>query len=473
MPVPVSFELTTTNEKETGMRRKSTEQMYLDFSRESSLKVVREYRAKYEAIGRILGANSDIVRLAHRDLGKHLSTSRSGREAKYTSEEILRSLVVMFVEDASYREVVIRIEGSEFLRGFVGLGIKPMMDYTFLSKAFGCLSPETWEAINGRLRAYAAKEEKITGEKLRVDTTVVETNIHYPTDASLLWDSYRTLVRLLRQAREQYPWICAKNRFHDRKVKRRYLFITRKAKSTSKRTRRKVKTAYRELIEAVRRVLAISEEAAEMLRSVDPFFAPELKHFQALVERVIDQAERRVFEGERLPADEKLYSIFEEHTELIIRGKARKPVEFGHMVLLGQTAEKFISQFRVMPKRIEDKDLLEDAVETHKNDFEEVPSLLTADKGFYESMKELQKLEKEIETVSICKKGRRNEAEKERESAEEFKAGQRFRAGIEGSISVLKRVFKLGRCLFKGYRNFASSIGCAVFCHNLVALTRL
>jgi IS5 family transposase len=447
--------------------------MYLDFSRESSLKVVREYRAKYEAIDGIVRANPEMVRLAHRDLAKHLSASRSGREAKYTSEHILRALVVMFVESDSYREVVIRIEGSEFLRGFVGLGVRPMMDYSFLSKAFGCLSPETWEAINGRLQAYAAKEGKITGEKLRVDTTVVETNIHYPTDASLLWDSYRTLIRLLRQIRDAYPWICGENRFHDRKVKRRYLFITRKARSTSKRTRRKVRRAYRELIKAVRRVLGISEEAAGMVGSVDPFFAGELEHFQGLVEWVIDQAERRVFEGEKVPADEKLYSIFEEHTELIMRGKARKPVEFGHMVLLGQTEEKFISQYRVMPERIEDKDLLQDAVDTHKNDFEEVPHLLTADKGFYESMKELQKLEKEIETVSICKKGRRNEAEKERESAEEFKAGQRFRAGIEGSISVLKRVFKLGRCLFKGYRNFASSIGCAVFCHNLVALTRL
>jgi IS5 family transposase len=447
--------------------------MYLDFSRESSLKVVREYRAKYEAIDGILGANPEIVRLAHRDLGKHLSESKGGREATYTSEQILRAVIVMFIEDDSYREVVIRIEESGFLRRFVALGVKPMMDFTFLSKAFGCLAPETWEAINRSLRGYAVKQEKITGEKLRVDTTAVETNIHYPTDASLLWDSYRTLVRLLRRIRDAYPWICAKNRFHDQKVKRRYLFITRKAKSTSKRTRRKVKTAYRELIEAVRRVLAISEESVKILGSVDPFWREELHHFQPLVEWVIDQAERRVFHGEMLPANEKLYSIFEEHTELLKRGKARKPVEFGHMVLLGQTAERFISQYRVMPERIEDKDLLRDAVDTHKRHFDEAPQVLAADKGFYESMKELQKLEKEIETVSICKKGRRTEAEKEREVAEEFKAGQRFRAGIEGSISVLKRVFKLGRCLFKGYRNFASSIGCAVFCHNLVALTRL
>jgi len=99
--------------------------------------------------------------------------------------------------------------------------------------------------------------------------------------------------------------------------------------------------------------------------------------------------------------------------------------------------------------------------------------VLATDKGFYENMKQILKLEEKITTVSICKKGRRNQAEYERESAEEFKDGQRFRAGCEGSISVLKRVFKLGRCLFKGFKNYAASVGCAVFCHNLVLLTRL
>jgi IS5 family transposase len=446
--------------------------MYLDFRRGSSLKVVREFREKYETIDRILRESREILRWVHKDLAKQLSESKRGREARYTSEEVLRALIVMFIEGDSYRDVVIRIEESEFLRQFVGLGIKPMMDFTFLSKAFGCLGPETWERINRSLGEYAVKEEKITGEKLRVDTTAVETNIHYPTDASLLWDSYRTLVRILRQARNEYPWICAKNRFHDRKVKRHYLFITRKARSSSKRTQRKVKKAYRELLEGVKRVLGISEEAAELLGPGE-MFREEFYHFQPLVEWVIDQAERRVFQGEMLPANEKLYSIFEEHTELLKRGKARKPIEFGHMVLVGQTKEKFISQYRVMAKRIKDKDLLQDAVDRHKAGFAGAPKVLAADKGFYESMKALQKLEKEIDTVSICKKGRRTEAETARESAEAFKAGQRFRAGIEGCISVLKRVFKLGRCLFKGFRNFASSIGCAVFCHNLVALTRL
>jgi len=196
-------------------------------------------------------------------------------------------------------------------------------------------------------------------------------------------------------------------------------------------------------------------------------------HYLPLALRVMDQARRRIFDSEKLSATEKLYSIFEEHTELIKRGKAGKAIEFGHKILLGQTGEKFISQYLVMPSRREDIDLIDDLIETHEETFGMKPDVLAADKGFYESMKKLTDLEEDIDVVSICKKGRRNQQEQERETDELFKDAQRFRAGIEGTISVLKRAFNLFRCLFRGFKNYAASVGCAVFCHNLVLLTRL
>jgi hypothetical protein len=126
----------------------------------------------------------------------------------------------MFVEQDSLRQVVIRIENSEFLRHFVGLGIKPMMDFSFLDKAFCVLSDRTWETMNRVLAEYAKEQEKISSEKLRLDTTVYETNIHYPTDSSLLWDSFRTLVRLLQQIQQELPQLALKHRFHLNKVKK-------------------------------------------------------------------------------------------------------------------------------------------------------------------------------------------------------------------------------------------------------------
>jgi len=454
------------------MRTKRSSQKYLNFSGVSTLKVVKEYRRKYGAIAAILDANPGILAVAHRDLARNLSESREGRRTKYTSEEILRALIVMFIEGDSYRDVVVRIENSEFLRDFVGLGTRSMMDFTFLSRAFGCLSLKTWEGINERLRSYAVANEKVSGQKLRADTTVYEANIHYPTDSSLLWDSYRTLVRLLTRVRKEYPGLNLTYRFHDRKVKRRYLFISRNAGSKSKGKQRKVKSAYRDLINAVERVVELSDTVVALLPMIDPY-ALELDHFRPLARRVIYQSRCRVLEDKQLSADEKLYSIFEEHTELLKRGKARKPIEFGHKVLIGQTAEKFISQYQVMRRRREDKDLVDEVIASHVKTFGMKPEVLSADKGFYESMKKLAELSEDIETVSICKKGRRNEEERERESSDAFMDGQRFRAGIEGTISVLKRAFKLFRCLFKGFKNYAASVGCAVFCHNLVLLTRL
>ena len=453
------------------MRTKSSETLYFDFSGESSIKVAKEYRAKYVAISQILDANRQLLTLAHRDWVKLLSTSAKGRDG-YTSEQLLRALIVMFVEGDSYRDVVIRIDNSEFLQHYVRLGVKSTMDFTFLNKASCALSAKTLEAMNQALSQYAVQEEKISGEKQRMDTTVYETNIHYPTDSSLLWDSFRTLSRLLRDVQKELPQLNLQHRYHDKKVKKFFTFISRNASSKSKRTLRKVKSAYRELINRVHWIHGVGQKVSVQARLAG-YLIDQLDHYLPLVAQIIYQADQRVLQGISLAPDEKLYSLFEEHTELIKRGKAAKPIEFGHKVLFCQTGEKFIHHYKVMPKRIEDKELLAPAVEAHKDLFGHYPDVLSTDKGFYESMKQILSLEEKIAVVSIAKKGRRNQNEYERESTEDFIEGQRFRAGSEGSISVLKRAFKLGKCLFKGFKNYAASVGLAVLCHNLVLLTRL
>jgi len=454
------------------MRIQAFRQQYLDFTRPSSVKVVKEYCAKYEAIGELLEANPELVCLAHEDFSTHLSESQKGRESGFTSEEILRALVVMFMEQDSYRDVVVRIDNSEFLRSFVGLGVKPMMDFTFLSKAFSALSDRTWKAMNETLACYAEQEEKISGARLRADTTVYETNIHYPTDSSLLWDGFRTLARELKQIQREWPELELRHRFHTKKVKKLAYFISRNSKSRKKRTQFRVKSAYRKLVERVRWIVRVSAEARDKLAGIGGD-ASELERYEPTVQRIIYQAYQRVFAGVKLSADEKVYSLFEEHTELLKRGKAGKPIEFGHKVLVAQSGEKFITHYRTLPQREEDSNLLEETLESHHRLFGQAPEVLAGDRGFYASSQQLDTLGEEIETVSIHKQGRRTARELQRESTEAFKAGQRFRAGSEGSISVLKRAFKLNRCLFKGFKNFAASVGCAVFCHNLVMLTRL
>ena len=145
-----------------------------------------------------------------------------------------------------------------------------------------------------------------------------------------------------------------------------------------------MKQRYRQLIESVRWIHAVGREVLAKVGQAG-YVALELNHYLPLVKRMIHQAFQRVIEGVVLRPDEKLYSLFEAHTELIQRGKAGKPIEFGHKILLSQTGEKFIHHYRVMPRRIADKDLLVPAVEAHRSLFGCYPNVLTTDKGFYES----------------------------------------------------------------------------------------
>jgi len=453
------------------MRIKLDPQNYLHFVPKSSVNVVKEYRQKYENMARLLDNNPGLLDLAHQDWVELLSTSEDGRRG-FTSEQLLRALIVMFVEQTSYRNTVIRIDDSEFLRAFVRLGLKPTMDFTFLNKAYSALRPETVEQMTVVLRTHAIAEGLINSEKQRMDTTAYETNIHYPTDSSLLCDSFLTLARIIRQIDDAYPQLALKHRFHDKKIKKLAIYIARNAGSRKKATQRAVKRHYVKLIQRVLWICGVGQEVL-VKATKKGYGVSALEHYLPLVKRIIDQADRRINKDEKVPPDEKLYSLFESHTELIVRGKAGKPIEFGHKILIAQTGEKFIHYYQVMEHQVADKDLLLSAVEAHKEMFGSYPEVLSTDKGFYESMAQIESLEEKIKVVSIAKKGRRTPQEETRETTDDFIQGQHFRAGSEGSISVLKRAFKFGKCYFKGFKNYATSVGFAVLCHNLVLLTRL
>jgi IS5 family transposase len=197
------------------------------------------------------------------------------------------------------------------------------------------------------------------------------------------------------------------------------------------------------------------------------------EEIETLARKIVSQARRRVFHGEQVPNKEKLFSLFEPHTELLKRGKAGKQIEFGHMVLLQQVENKFISDYEVFRERPRDESLIDDILDGHEEMFDKLPENLAADKGFYKDMEQLEQLEEVIPHVSIAKKGSRNEEETEREHDPIFKNLQRFRAGIEGTISFLKRCFKMGRCLYRSFKTYCSSVGSHIFAHNLVVLSRL
>lgn len=448
------------------MRRKKEAVLSFEWSDEGLPKVVRDYRARYRAISQVLDENPEILDLVHLDLQKLSAGDSRGRAGDYTSENILRALVVQHLEGLPFREAVIRIGSDPFLQDFLRMRKKAVMDFTFLDRCFLAIRPTTWKRVNDLLGRRAVQQNVVDAAVIRTDTTVVETNIHYPTDASLLWDTWRVASRLLKQAREIDPASCL-HRFHDRKVKKLYHYVTRYMSSTSKRRQRKVKAAFRTLIERTGWIVAIAAEfcglAASQADMALAAVALELKAYLPSMRKIVATARRAQLEGETVPASERVFSLFEPHTELIKRGKRQKPVEFGHKVLLCESPEKFITDYEVYEKQQADCELTESVIERHEKLFGTKPEVLAADKGFCPAAEKFEQLARQIDTLAIP---RRMQDFMDKVLAH----WQAFRAGIEGTISGLKRAFRLVRCFFKGFRSFERAVGLGVLCHNLIVL---
>ena len=442
---------------------------------DGELQIVRDYKLKYDTISNILDSNPEVLDAVHEDLKDF--GSAEGRDTTFSSEHLLRALLVKWNEGLSFRDTVVRLADSTVLRNFTRLNSGEVMNYSLLNTAFKTIRLETWETINAILEQWAKGEKKINGTRLRLDSTVCESNIHYPTDASLLWDSYRVASRMIERIREQESIRGGGCRFHVDKIKKLYTFIATHCSKKNKSTKREVRKSTGILLHRVEAVVETAKSVVEHGKKdacgiKAMALINELESSLPDMGKVIAQA-RRAYNGETVPACERIFSIFEPHTELLMRGKQHKPVEFGHVVQIGQTEEKFISFYSVEQKSRHDSEMVEPVLQNHKETFGAYPSEFSADKNYYKGMEDIKEWEEEIDIFSICKKGGRTPEEIAREHGALFKLAQKFRAGCEGSISVLKRVFGLRRCLNRGFKSFAASVGCLVSCHNLFLLSKL
>jgi transposase, IS5 family len=449
------------------MRRKQEAVLSFESNDDGLPKVVRDYRARYRAISQVLDDNPKILSAVHRDILKLSEGDSQGREGDYTSENILRALIVQHIEGLPFRDTVIRIGSDSFLQDFLRMRKRSVMDYSFLDKCFLAIESKTWKGVNELLGWYGVAQEVVSTNVIRTDTTVVESNIHYPTDASLLWDTWRVASRLLKRAMEIVPGCCP-HRLHDRKVKRLYLYVTRYMPSKSASRQRKVKASFRTLIERTDWIVAISKEfcviqAGARGHSALAAVALELQAYLSAMQTVVSTARRAQVDGETVPACERVFSLFEQHTELIKRGRRQKPTEFGHKVLLCESAEKFITDYEVYEKQETDCELTESVINRHEKLFGERPEVLAADKGFCPAEAKFRELAERVDTLAIPRRMQ--------DFVDKVLAHwQAFRAGIEGTISGLKRAFRLIRCFFRGFRSFSSAVGLGVLCHNLIVL---
>lgn len=431
-----------------------------------------------ETISSFLDRQHEMIERVRHDLVRGLKQPRKGRRGM-TAPQVLRSLVLMRLKNWDYRELRERIADGLTLRQFTDFYCDPVPKHDAFNRGFNRLTSETLKAVNDLVVQAAVELGLEDGAKLRVDTTVVETDIHHPTDNTLLWDVVRVVTRLIRRLAKALKLRRIKG-FRDRRRSARRRMYAIQRMTTRQREDRQTAT-YRELVGIAEEVLAnakIALDKTSKMRGKDVFAAmkidairTEIGHYCGLGERVIDQTRRRVLDGEQVPNADKIYSIFEPHTDLIKRGKVRTPLEFGHKVFLAESAIGLITQYEVLMGNPSDEVHVEPSLQRHRRAFRRAPALYGADRGFFSEQNVAACVRGAVKVASIPQRGGSKTPQRQAyEKSAPFKQGQRFRAGIEGRISVLMRGRGMKRCRAVGDERFALFVGAAVLANNLMII---
>jgi transposase, IS5 family len=433
-----------------------------------------------QAISDFLDDNASIIDALRSDLSRGLKNPNTGRPG-LTPEQVLRSLILKRMKNWNYRELRDRIDDGFSLRKFTEFYAQPVPEYHAFNHAFNRLTPKTLKVINDLIVKIAVDIGLEDGTKLRGDTTVVQTDIHHPTDNTLLWDVVRVVTRTVGRLSATIGRRIEGFHNRTRAARRRMQEIQR---MTSRARKSQQTDKYRALIAIADEVVTSAQvaiwrtgKARGKTLTEDLAIAAyreAIAHYCKLGDRVIDQSRRRVLEGEQVPDAEKIYSIFEPHTDLIKRGKVHTPLEFGHKVFLAESANGLITQYEVLDGNPNDHRHVEASLKRHKETFGNAPEVYGLDRGFF-SEENIEVCEQRgVTVVSIPQRGGVKTAERQSyERSPAFKEGQRFRAGIEGRISVLFRGRGMKRCLAEGRERFELWVGAAVLANNLMKIAEL
>ena len=416
-------------------------------------------------------------------LQRRHARSRSHGRPGTPAEVVLRMLLLKHIRNWSFQQLEREVRANLVYRQFTRTGAEKVPDAKTLGRVGLALGPEVIEQMHARVVALAQQHRVVSGRRMRLDTTVVETNIHYPTDSSLLGDGVRVLTRLMKKVTAIAGQVGTKLRDRRRSVQRRVMEIGRASRSRGRQAKEKVKLGYGKLLAVTGRVIAQAKKfSAEISQGIKrtgeirqqvalQALHRELETMLARVGQVIRQTKARVFEG-NTRIEGKLVSLFEPDTEIIRKGKASKPTEFGKLVKLQEAENQIITAYQVYEQRPSDCDLLVAAVTIHQQRLERVPELVAGDAGFYSAGGETQAYEMGVKRISIPNHSTKSAERRRHQKQRWFRKGQKWRTGCEGRISVLKRRHGLSRCRYKGAAGMKRWVGLAVISDNLVNMGR-
>lgn len=436
-----------------------------------------DHSRELQAIAGLLEANPTAAVLVWQDLvaaGLASDIRQRGPDG-LSGDQVLRALIVKQLNGFSYRELSFHLADSQTYRKFCELGWLQTASKSALALCIKAIRADTLEKINHVFVQAAARLKIEDGKKMRADTTVVESNIHAPLDSNLLWDSVRVLTRLMAEAQEI---LGSDVHFGDRtrRAKRRALgILNAKNKETREPLYRDLLKVAKETIDSadeVTRVIerASQEVAVELLTKIKlGVIGEQIAHYIPLVRQVVEQTQRRVLLGESVPSGEKLVSIFEEHTDIIV--KDRRDTLYGHKICLTTGRSTLVTDCVILDGNPADATLAEQVIDRHIVIMGKTPNQVAFDGGFT-SKANLEALKaKGVQDVSFSKARSLSVTDMVR-SSWVYKKLRNFRAGIEATISFLKRSFGMDRCTWRSLPSFKSYVWSSIVTFNLLVLAR-
>jgi IS5 family transposase len=418
-----------------------------------------------------------VYRLIRDDLAKRYPKTKETGRPSTPAEVVLRMLVVKRLYGYSYAETERVVRDSLSLRQFCRVYLNDVPDEKTLIRWAKVIQAKTLEKFNERIMQLAVERKVTRGRKLRTDGTVVESNIRAPSDNRLLADGVRVLARTVVRARELLQ----------QKVQEPFEDFTQAAKQRARQIgetlRKKTEAAksvgrqhYQELIEMTQKTIEsarhIQKQLHEMQEQKAKRLAQSLETFLPRAEQVIDQTTRRIMQGEQVPASEKIVSLFEEHTDIICRGKESRPVEYGHKIWLNEVEGGLVSHYRILDGNPSDADQWKPSLKAHLKTFHQSPQQASGDRGLYSEPNEQLAHDLGVKKVILPQPGYRSKTRLKQEHKAWFVQGRHWHAGVEGRISVLKRAHDLGRCLAHGLNGFQCWVGWGIIAGNLAVLGR-
>ena len=440
---------------------------------------VEDLREKWMTHADEVLEDEQLVATVYEALAKRRPKSRSrGRQAT-PAEVVLRLMILKHVRNWSYYILEREVRANLVYRDFTRVGAAKMPDAKTMGRWGRALGPQVIKRVHEQIVEIARTKEVIEGRRMRVDTTVTETNIHHPTDSSLVGDGVRVLTRTIKKITKIAGEVGTKLRNRSRSVKLRVLDIARAARAKGPQSQEKLKRNYRQLLESTSRVVGqarqFSKEIADGIkRSKDIVkqlalegLRQEIDIMIRRVKQVMKQTRARIFRGDTR-SEGKIFSLFEPSTEIIRKGKAAKPNEFGKMVKLQEAENQIIIDYEVYDRRPNDADLLVPAIEAHQAKLGRTPHLVAADAAFYSDKNEKAAKMKGVKRVCVPNRSTKSAERKREQKKRWFRQGQKWRTGSEGRVSVTKRRHGLNRCRYKGDDGMKRWVGFGVIADNLI-----